>query len=65
MNFWYRNGQLFKGIIIYARERLSLWGKSHPILIKNKEVDEPRGSKEQKNIWPICPNNTLPKAVHA
>lgn len=40
-------------------------GKSHPILIKNKEVDEPRGSKEQKNIWPICPNNTLPKAVHA
>lgn len=40
-------------------------GKSHPILIKNKEVDEPHGSKEQKNIWPICPNNTLPKADHA
>lgn len=60
MNFWYRNGQLFKGIIIYVS-----MGKSHPILIKNKEVDEPRGSKEQKNIWPICPNNTLPKAVHA
>lgn len=42
-----------------------LYGKKSSDLIKNKEVDEPRGSKEQKNIWPICPNNTLPKADHA
>lgn len=32
-------------------------GKSYLILIKNKEVDEFCGSKEEKNIWLICLNN--------
>lgn len=48
-----------------CKEAIASMEKSHPILIKNKEDDEPNGSKELRNVRPICPNNTLPKADHA